>query len=329
MTNRYQKWAIATVAAIYLLILAGGLVRASDAGLGCPDWPTCFGKPYPPFTYEEFLKRDVPDDFDREQFQVRLAWIEYTNRLTSTLIGFLILGSLFFAVKDHRRDKRIVFPTIGAFIMVMLNAWLGRFVIESELDQGIITAHLLLAWGPIILLLVGIVAAFYPAPPLALPLARKTLSRLALVILLLTLIQAGLGTNLRGQLETIEEAHPQTPREDWIEQTNSVDQVHRSYSWLVLIGVLGMVYYAHKKTTVQPALRYVTQLAGLLVLLQVAAGIGLAYAGLPPALQPIHLVIASLLLGILTLVYLLASYLPCEEPTPEVAAAAPKLTIVG
>jgi len=318
MTNRFQKWALATTIATFLLVLVGGLVRASDSGLGCIDWPTCFGKPYPPLTRAELLQRDIPDDFDVDNFNISTAWIEYTNRLTGSMIGLLVLGTLFYAIKDHRKNKRILYPTIGAFITVGVNGWLGKVLIESELDPNAITAHLLLAWIAISLLLYATVSAFYPEggiPKEVLPHQRKVLARGALIVLGLALIQAAFGAELRGQLEVVEGDNPAMERGDWIHHTNAVDQIHRSYSWVVMGAVLWLGYYVHKRMDYNHWLRLGTQLTGVLVLLQVAAGIGLAYVSLPPPLEVIHLVNATLLLASITLIYLLATRLPVQDST--------------
>ncbi|NJL95740.1 MAG: heme A synthase, partial [Anaerolineae bacterium] len=180
--NRYQKWAVATTLATFLLIVIGGLVRASDAGLGCPDWPTCFGQPYPPFTHAELLAREahIPADFDVANFDVRLAWIEYINRLSGAVIGLLVIGTLASAIVDHRRNKRILYPTVLAFITVVINGWLGSQVVASRLQPIVISMHLLLAWVQALLLIFAAVSAFFPEgglPRGQLPPGRRRLAR--------------------------------------------------------------------------------------------------------------------------------------------------------
>lgn len=313
--NRFQKWAVATTLATYLLILVGGLVRASDAGLGCPDWPTCFGKPYPPFTMSEFYERDIPPEFDSANFHVSLAWIEYINRFTGSIIGLLVLGTVFFAFQDHRHHPPIFYPSLGALVTVLLNGWLGSQVVESQLNPWIITTHLMLAWVQVSLLLVATVSAFYVTLPTLTP-ERKILARGTLLVLGLVLVQALLGTNVRGNLEVIEDEHPELARGEWIHEVGVFDYVHRSFSWLIILGVGWLMYYAHQKSDYADYLRYGTQTSALLVLLQVTAGIGLAYMNLPPPLQVIHLVLGTLLIGNLTLVYLWATRLPIGESRP-------------
>ncbi|MFP4321607.1 MAG: COX15/CtaA family protein [Anaerolineales bacterium] len=317
--NRFQKWAVATTAATFLLIIIGGLVRASDAGLGCPDWPTCFGEPYPPLTMAELAERDVPADFDLASFEIRLAWIEWINRATGAVIGLLVVATLAAALVDHRDNKRILYPTIGAFITVVINGWVGSLVIESRLQPIVISVHLLLAWVQVSLLLLAAVSAFYPQgglPRGELPPERRILARAALVVLFLGLVQGGLGADLRGQLEVIEKENPEMARGAFIHEADWVDPVHRSFSWVVMAGVFGLAYYAHTRIDYNPALRYTTQGVVVLTLAQIGAGIGLAYVNLPPALQVVHLINGTFLLAAITMVYLLATRLP-------IAAAAP------
>ena len=82
----FQRLALWTTAITYLLILVGGLVRASGAGLGCPDWPRCFGSWIPPAA-----AANLPPEFDPSQFNPTLMWTEYLNRLLGVTVGFSIL----------------------------------------------------------------------------------------------------------------------------------------------------------------------------------------------------------------------------------------------
>ena len=70
----------------YLIIFIGGMVRVSGAGMGCPDWPKCFGRWIPPTSLSQ-----IPDYIDPAKFNIVLAWIEYLNRLFGVLVGFSIL----------------------------------------------------------------------------------------------------------------------------------------------------------------------------------------------------------------------------------------------
>ena len=142
--NRFQKLALLTLATALGLVTIGVIVRATDSGLGCPDWPFCYGQLLPP--------ADDPK-----------AWIEWIHRTVAALIGFEILGLAVLAVRDHRRRATIVWPTFGAVALVGFQAWLGRETVRLGNSGESVTAHLAAA-----LLLVGLlvylaVRAGYPA----------------------------------------------------------------------------------------------------------------------------------------------------------------------
>src|SRR5687768_2074124 len=158
--TRFQRLAMWTTATTYLLILVGGLVRASGAGLGCPDWPRCFGSWVPPLSVA-----DLPAQFDPTQFNAVLMWTEYLNRLLGVTVGLLILATLVIAIRDHRRVPRILWPTALAFVLVGFEGWLGGVVVEHELASWIVTVHLLVALVIVSLLLSATVFAFFAERP--------------------------------------------------------------------------------------------------------------------------------------------------------------------
>ena len=127
----FQRLAIWTTATTYLLILVGGLVRASGAGLGCPDWPRCFGSWIPPASAAA-----LPPQFDPAQFNPTLMWTEYMNRLLGVTVGFLILATAISAWRHHRHRPRILWTTIAAFLLVGYEGWLGGRVVAHELAPG-------------------------------------------------------------------------------------------------------------------------------------------------------------------------------------------------
>lgn len=316
--SRFQKWALATTIATYILIMVGGFVRASGAGLGCPDWPECYGRPYPPLSMSD-VPADVPAEFD-----ITLAWIEYSNRMVGVVIGFLIMGTLYFAWRDHRTDKRIFYPAIAAFILVLFQGWQGGQVVKQELEPLMVTSHLVLALILVSLLLYATVNAFYPDIKsfAHLPPNRRHLGWAAFGVLILTLIQMGFGAWLRGDLEVVKENMPELARADWIDEVGAVDMIHRSYSWLILIGVLYIAYFTYRHLRQNDTLITLARVEFGMVVLQIGAGVGLAYGGLPPALQVIHLINGSVLVGALTLSFLLANRLPIEPDSQEKRAIA-------
>ena len=136
----FQRLAIWTTATTYFLIFVGGLVRASGAGLGCPDWPRCFGSWIPPASAAA-----LPQQFDPSQFNQALMWTEYVNRLLGVTVGFLVFATAISAWRHHRHQPRILWTTIAAFLLVGYEGWLGGRVVAHELAPWIVTANLIVA----------------------------------------------------------------------------------------------------------------------------------------------------------------------------------------
>jgi heme o synthase len=144
--NRFQQLAALTLATALGLVTIGVVVRATESGLGCPDWPFCYGQILPP----------VGDP---------KAWIEWIHRTVAAIIGFEILGLAVLAVRDHRPRRSIVWPTLGAVVLVGFQAWLGRETVRLGNSGESVTAHLASAMVLVGLLVFLTVRAGYPVHP--------------------------------------------------------------------------------------------------------------------------------------------------------------------
>jgi protoheme IX farnesyltransferase len=142
--NRFQKLAALTLATALGLVTIGVIVRATDSGLGCPDWPLCHGQLIPAL-----------DDTK--------AWIEWVHRTVAVIIGFEILGLALLAVVDHRDRRSILWPSFAAVGLVGFQAWLGRETVRLGNSGESVTAHLAAALALVGLLVFLTVRAGYPA----------------------------------------------------------------------------------------------------------------------------------------------------------------------
>ena len=142
--TRFQRLAAATVVTTLLLVTVGVVVRATDSGLGCPDWPFCYGQLLPPL--------DDPK-----------AWIEWFHRGIAVVIGFEILGLAILAFLDHRDRRSLVVASFGAVALVGFQAWLGRETVRLGNSGESVTAHLAAAMLLLGLLVFILVRAGYPA----------------------------------------------------------------------------------------------------------------------------------------------------------------------
>ena len=125
--SRFARLAIAAAAATYVLIVVGGLVRATDSGLGCPDWPLCFGAWVPPTELH--------------------AWIEHSHRLVAALAVGPLVGAvaLITVFTSRRRDRLLLVAAVVAGVLVIVQAALGGEVVIQGLRRELVTAHLAMA----------------------------------------------------------------------------------------------------------------------------------------------------------------------------------------
>jgi protoheme IX farnesyltransferase len=142
--TRFQKLAALTLGTAILLVVVGVIVRATDSGLGCPDWPFCHGQLLPPL-----------DDAK--------AWIEWVHRTIAVIIGFEIVGLAVLAVRDHRDRPSLVWPSLAAVGLVGFQAWLGRETVRLGNSGESVTAHLTAAMLLVALLVFVTVRAGFPA----------------------------------------------------------------------------------------------------------------------------------------------------------------------
>src|SRR5262245_2458037 len=233
----FQRLALETTAVTYLLILVGGLVRASGAGMGCPDWPKCFGLWIPPTSAAE-----LPSGYDPAQFNAALTWIEYLNRLLGVATGFLILATLVAALVRHRRTPRVLWPVVLAFLGVGFQGWLGGRVVTHGLAPWIVTVHLLMALVIVSLLLYATVSAFYPRGATRAEPGRRVLCRAAWALAAVTFVQIALGTRVRGALDLLAR-DGLVARGERLAAVGGADVVHRSAALVVLGAALALFFW--------------------------------------------------------------------------------------
>lgn len=307
--DRYRRFAWITIAAVYFLILVGATVRASGAGMGCPDWPTCFGRWIPP-TSEAQLPSNYQEIYAElgyadTSFNVVKTWTEYANRLVGVTIGFLILLTAVFSWSCRNHDPWIFRASVAAFVMVGFQGWLGAQVVSSNLQPGMITLHMLMA--------LAIVAALL----FALAQARRDImatqsirgidprfEKWLYTVLVLTIIQVALGTQVREMTDLISRAQGEELRSSWIEFMPWFFDVHRSFSAVVLLANLWLANLLIRSIGWRHSLSRFTLAMVAVIGLSVVSGATLGHLGMPALVQPTHLLAASLLFGLQFLIWM-------------------------
>jgi cytochrome c oxidase assembly protein subunit 15 len=296
----FQRVAIATTLLTYLLIAVGGLVRASGAGLGCPDWPRCFGSWIPPASAAE-----LPPQFDVAQFNPALMWTEYVNRLLGMLVGLAMLATAVSAWRHHRAEPRIVWAAVAAALLTGFQGWLGGRVVAHELAGWIVTAHMLVALVIVSLLLWVTIDSMVATRRSARPASprHRAIGWWAWAVAGLLLVQVGIGSQVRSQ---VDEALTSVTRDDALATVGTLDMAHRNLAALLTLSVVALWAAAYTWHTRHRALVIAAGVAAICVIAQFAVGIVLASFALPPPAQVAHLTLATLLLGALTTMGLIA-----------------------
>ena len=298
----FQKFALSSTVATYFLIFIGGLVRVSGAGLGCPDWPKCFGRWIPPLS-----RNEIPQGFDTASFNVTLAWIEYLNRLAGMITGLLILITAILAIIHFRKQKMILIPSILAAVIVAFQGWYGSIVVKSQLLPLTVTIHMLIALVIVSLLIYVTYRSFNLGRPLAGPETRS--HRLLLLILwIITIIQILFGTDIRSQIEIIWDQFPLLSAGAVLARVGLINPIHAILGIFVAIGTILIGLRVLKMKNLSEILKQGIWLMITLVVLQIVVGLILQLIGLPPILQVFHLWMASLFIGIILMIYTELTY---------------------
>ena len=344
--QRFIWMVLITITAVYFLILVGGTVRATGAGMGCPDWPLCFGQLVPP-THESQLPPDwrvryADRGYDTADFDPVKTWTEYVNRLVGATIGILAILTVL-AARPFRREQPVVFwSSLGGLLFIGFNGWLGSMVVASNLRPVMISAHMV---GAFLVQMCFIYAYVRAAGPQALlaqrrsrppsdqglgssmtppePTVSSALVRdaqaatlrelpswfrsLVLATLAALTLQIILGIQIRESVDLISRMATDLTRDQWIEAIPWIFEVHRSFSWVLL----GLCLYLMVRVYQSPFRRtHAGLMAAVLVgftAFEMALGGALNHLGFPLIAQPVHLLTAHLMFGLLWFLYAVVS----------------------
>lgn len=301
--NRFQRTALWTLAITFFLIFVGGLVRAAGAGLGCPDWPLCFGLWIPPIRAES-----LPPGYDPTAFNALNTWLEFVNRLVGVAVGLFILATFVGACRFVRSDRSVFGGATAALVLVLYQGWLGGQVVQSGLEGWMISLHMVVA---LLILNVLLYTAYRSQRDRLRVSVPAALRRKALYVIsglvVISFVQIVLGSQIREALTHISNTYPQLARGEWIEAVGLLDMIHRSYSWLVLGGAIWF-YRIVRPLEQAHAVKDLARLNNSVIVVQILMGAGLAYLGLPPVLQIFHLLLAALMISVQFLALLMLAH---------------------
>lgn len=316
---RFRQLGLLTIFAVYCVILAGGIVRASGAGMGCPDWPTCFGQLIPPTTeaqlpgnYHEIY---AARGYQNTTFNPLKTWTEYSNRLIGATTGLLVMLTAWSSRKYLKDDKGIFYLSASVLLLIGFQGWLGSAVVASNLKPLMITLHMLLALFIVALLIYAIARSQKPllqALNWSGPLAARfdILLKLAMAM---TLFQVAMGTQVREAVDFIANGQTGLGREYWRESFPMIFYVHRSFSSLILFTNLWLAWKLIQQFDTPVLIRKIAYLVSGLIVTAILAGVSLDRLGFPAIAQPIHLLMANLIFGAQFFLYICIEY---SRPSP-------------
>ena len=265
--------------------------------MGCPDWPKCFGKWIPPTDVSQ-LPANYKEVYAGEhhavaEFNALNTWTEYLNRLCGAILGILIFIQLILSIKIRKRDKRIFVLSLLSFFLIGFQGWLGAKVVSSNLAPMKITIHMVMA---LVILSLG-VAIIYRAKKLFSntkeSIVQPIIIQLAAVVLLFTLMQIMMGTQIREEVDHLFKNFDAIFRGDVIANLGITFKIHRSFSIAILLVNFFMIYKIVKSDATD-SLKNAGKFLGIVLILEVVAGVVLGRFALPAALQPVHLLLACI-----------------------------------
>lgn len=311
--KRFRNIATLTIVAVYFLILVGGIVRASGAGMGCPDWPTCFGQWVPP-THEAQLPADYQQIYAERgyadtRFNPVKTWTEYINRLAGVSIGFLILLTLYYSIPFLKKDKGVFYIALSTFLLVGFQGWLGSVVVASNLKPAIITVHMIVALIIVSMLIYAITRSQHET------LANINTSTLPALFqnvltatLIMTLLQVIMGTQVREAVDSISRSFNHADRHLWREEFPIIFYVHRSFSAAVLFTNAWLAWSIFTTSRHVPMMLSLAVSLMLLILMAIVTGSIMDRLDIPAFIQPVHLLLANLIFGVQSFVWIICRY---------------------
>jgi len=326
MKKRFLTAAKTTLILVYLVIVAGALVRMTGSGMGCPDWPKCFGYYIPPTDIEELTwapnrtfdkgqviikdesllvaKRHFTtgnsfdkghwrnyDKHDYAIFNPSHTWVEYINRLIGAIAGIATIIMAVFSIGFWKDKRKITILSWLAVFLMGLQGWLGATVVYSVLNPVKITLHMIVALVIVALLLYIIDNAKHRPSQFK---KDKLFRNLLIATLVLSLIQIVLGTQVRQFVDDQVKIHGYNQMEIVLRDPKIDFFIHRSLSILVIVLNLFLLLRNRMLKLGYNKINWIMCIIGM----EISSGLMMYYADFPFGSQALHMVMAAILFGL-------------------------------
>jgi len=315
-----------TLISVYLIFLAGAVVRMTGSGMGCPDWPKCFGYLIPPtseaqitwqpnkdfkagmiivkdeqlFVAKEDLKTSGKFNIDQwvaytkhdyAKFNKYHTWTEYINRLTSVISGFVFIFFVLGSLQFWETKKNITLLAIFSFLLMGFEAWLGKTVVDTNLKPTVITIHMVVGLL-IVAILLYILFQVQPAKK-QVP-TQKLFRNLVIISAVFSLIQIAMGTQVRQFIDEQVKLFGFKNKQYSLLNPNFKFYFHRSFTIAIVLVNFGIFYLNQIKNQGLKLVNWIV----FLIFLETITGILMYYAEFPIGTQAIHLLSGAILFGL-------------------------------
>src|SRR5450830_586672 len=339
--NKHRKLIAVSVALTFELIMFGAFTRLTDSGLGCPDWPGCYGQANPLLSHVQIKAAEIA--MPQGPVTIQKAWIEMVHRYLAMSVGVLICVQVLLAWM--RRKSTMISPWLSTstLVCVCVQGAFGAWTVTLKLQPVIVTTHLLLGMGLLAMLTwLGGRQDNLAHPAIKRPAAAPALASLrvwALATAAVLAVQIALGGWVSTNYATLACNEYPLCGGEWIPPMDfghgftlwrelgktaaghylpfaaltAIHWVHRNFA-IVLVLVAGWTAVLAWR---QPALRQMARL--LVAALAVQAGTGLAtiYLSFPLAIAVLHNGGAAVLVLLVTMLnYKVKHQLDAARSTP-------------
>jgi cytochrome c oxidase assembly protein subunit 15 len=324
------------MSSVFILFFLGGLVRSTGAGMGCPDWPKCFGQLMPPTTDEALpanyqdvylqerkvkvyrmaalleqlgfhskaqqIKND-PKIYEKHDFNLVKAYTEHINRLFGALTGLFSVLLLISSFQFMKKDRSRWLMAVAGVFFIFFNAFLGAVVVNTNLLPGLVSAHFITAF----LAITAFMLARYKKIKLPrVPSIQKLPFTSLFLLLAVLLIQIVFGTQVREGIDKLVAASGFELNKYTFGELGFNFVVHRfsSIVLLLLTGYTLYVVFTHNDLRDVMGKPLIYFAFGILI--QIVSGSANTLFNLPDIAQVVHITVGSLMFGFILYACLLA-----------------------
>ena len=311
--TRIQRLALVATTLTYLLIVLGAAVRVTGSGLGCPDWPLCHGRPYPPLELT--------------------AIIEYSHRTVAAFASVLILATAFSVLATRREQKSLMLTSLAVPFLLVAQIILGAITVMMELPPEVVLVHLTVALSILALLVVLTVNAHPDAASPQTTDVPQPVRRLRLltgidVPVVFALLMTGAWVRAAGATWACV-GFPDCSGEllpFGRDPLSDIQLLHRLTAYFVVAFLIFALVTAWRARASLPAVGPAVLLIAGAGLFQLAVGVNMVSTGAPPLLRGLHVAGAAAVWVGVVLLATLARGRAETDPVPQRSGALKTVT---